>query len=318
MSPAPFEEVIGALEGGHAVAFASGMAAVRAVLELVGPGERVVAPSGAYSGTRQLLAALASCGRLECALADVTDSDAVLQAVASPGAGLLWVESPTNPMMGLADLPALASSGARFYAVDNTFATPMVQRPLSLGADVVVHSATKLLSGHSDVLLGVAVARDPSVADALRAVRTDYGMAPGAAELFLAHEGVRTLPLRFERASATASSLAARLASHPAVERVLYPGFGTMLSFLARGGAAAADRFCASVRVAVPATSLGGVETLAERRAHYALEVEAGVPASLVRVSVGVEDAEDLWADVSAALDAAQAVKPPDRASRRR
>lgn len=304
---AAFEDAVGALEGGHAVAFPSGMAAAAAVLGLVPHEGAVVAPCGAYSGTRQLLADLAAHGRLRCALVDVTDTRAVLDAVASTDAALLWVESPTNPMMGVADVAALAASGAARYVVDNTFATPLVQQPLSLGADVVVHSATKLLSGHSDVVVGVVVARDEQVAATLRAARGDRGAVPGAFDVSLALQGVRTLPLRFERASSTAAVVAERLGAHACVERVLYPGFGTMLSFLVRGGAAAADRFCASVRVAVPATSLGGVETLVERRARYPLEVDAGVPENLVRVSFGVEDGADLWADFDAALSAARA-----------
>lgn len=307
MAPSAFEDAVGALEGGHAVAFPSGMAAVAAVLDLVPAGGLAVAPSGAYSGTRQLVSDLAAHGRLRCTFVDVTDTALTLHA--AENAAVLWVESPTNPMMGVADLASLAAvrSGGAHYIVDNTFATPLTQQPLSLGADVVVHSATKLLSGHSDVVLGVAVARDEQVAASLRDARRDRGWVPSPLHLSLAQRGVDTLPLRFERASSTAAVLAERLGAHAYVERVLYPGFGTMLSLLVRGGAAAADRFCASVRVAVPATSLGGVETLVERRARYPLEVEAGVPENLVRVSVGVEDAGDLWADFDAALAASAA-----------
>ena len=297
-----FEEVVGALEGGTAVVFPSGIAAVRAVLELVGADELVVAPAGAYSGTRHLLRDLESRGRLRYSLVDVTDTAAVLAA--AEDAAMLWVESPTNPLMRVADVAALSSSGASRYVVDNTFATPLLQRPLSMGADLVVHSATKLLSGHSDVVLGVVVARDAALAEVVREVRHDHGAVPSPFDVFLALRGIRTLPVRLERAAATAAMLAERLGAYESVEAVLYPGFGTMLSFVVRGGAAAADRFCASVRVAVPATSLGGVETLVERRARYALDAEAGVPEGLVRVSVGLEDAGDLWADVAAALQA--------------
>jgi cystathionine gamma-synthase len=304
-----FEEVVGALEGGTAVVFPSGLAAVRAVLELVGADELVVAPTGAYSGTRQLLRDLSARGRLRCSFVDITDTAAVLAA--SAGASLLWVESPTNPLMGVADVAALASSsgtgvGAARCVVDNTFATPLLQRPLSMGADLVVHSATKLLSGHSDVILGVVVARDESLAAAVRDVRHDHGAVPSPFDVFLALRGIRTLPVRLERACATAAVLAERLGAHPSVSYVLYPGFGTMLSFVTGddGTAAAADRFCASVRVAVAATSLGGVETLVERRARYPLDADAGVPEGLVRVSVGLEDVEDLWADFQGALQA--------------
>ncbi|HEX7166988.1 MAG TPA: PLP-dependent transferase [Acidimicrobiales bacterium] len=296
-----FEEVVGGLEGGAAVVFPSGLAAVRAVLELVPVGGNVVAANGAYSGTRRLLADLEQRGRLSTRLVDVTDTSTVVGA--ADGADVLWVESPTNPMMEVADLHALRAATARLYVVDNTFATPLLQRPLSIGADVVVHSATKLLSGHSDVVLGVAVARDESLASELRQVRSEHGAIPGPMEVFLALRGIRTLAVRFERASATAAILVERLRGHPAVEGVLYPGFGTMLSILVRGGGPGADRLCASVQLAVNATSLGGVETLVERRAQYHWDAVAGVPANLVRVSVGLEHPDDVWRDLARALD---------------
>lgn len=303
-----FEEVVGALEGGHAVVFPSGLAAVRALLELLPVDARVVMPSGAYSGTRRLVADLMARGRLSpsSSFVDVRDTDGVLRDAS--GAALLFVESPTNPMMDVADVGALCA-GARdmdvMCAVDNTFATPLVQRPLELGADVVVHSATKLLSGHSDVVLGVLVARSPDTAAELRRLREEHGAVPGPVEAFLALRGLRTLAVRVERASSTAAVLAARCAEHPYVERVRYPGFGSMLSLVVRGDAVAADRVCERVRLITPATSLGGVETLIERRAKYAGDAEAGVPPSLLRVSVGLEDVEDLWGDLRDALDEA-------------
>jgi cystathionine gamma-synthase len=297
-----FEEVVGALEGGVAVVFPSGLAAVRAVLELVPIGGHVVMADGAYSGTRRMLSDLEGRGRLSTRLVDITDTSTVVGA--ADGASVLWAESPTNPMMACADLVALRSAKAEMYVVDNTFATPLVQRPLSMGADLVVHSATKLLAGHSDVVLGVVVARDESMASEIRQVRTEHGAVPGPLEVFLALRGLRTLPVRLERASASAAVLASRLAEHACVERVLYPGFGTMLSVLVRDGAVGAEQFCDSVRLAVPATSLGGVETLVERRAQYHWDAVAGVPPNLVRVSVGLEHVDDLWHDFDTALRA--------------
>ena len=297
-----FEEVVGALEGGEAVVFPSGMAAIRALYELVDNGGTVIVPSTSYSGTRRLAKDLERRGRLSCAQVDVTDVAAVRGAAAN--ASLLFIESPTNPMMEVVDLGALAGSGAAMYAVDNTFATPLVQQPLvTSGADVVVHSATKLLSGHSDVNLGVLVARDSSVAEQLRYVRNHHGAIPGPMEVFLALRGVRTLAVRVERASATAGVLATRLAECGAVERVLYPGFGTVVSFVVDGGALVADRVCGALRLLVPATSLGGVETTIERRQKYWWDDAAGVPPGLLRMSVGLESVDDLWEDLRGALD---------------
>lgn len=298
-----FEEAVGALEGGQAVSFASGMAAIAAVASLVEPGGVVVAPAIAYKGARTLFAELAATGRIELRLVDITDTTAVLRACR--GAALLWAESPTNPLLGTADLSALAGA-APLVAVDNTLATPLLQRPLAVGADIAVHSATKFLSGHSDVVLGVAVARSDEAAARLRHHRTLHGSVPGPMEAFLALRGLRTLPVRLERASATAAELVTRLTGHEAVEEVHYPGCGAMLAVVMRGGASAADAVCAALRLAVPATSLGGVETLVERRSKYA--GEEAVPAGLLRVSVGLEHVEDLWADLVQAF--AGAVDP--------
>jgi cystathionine gamma-synthase len=285
-----FEDVVGALEGGEAVSFASGLAAIAAVLETLPVGARVaVVPGQAYHGTRRFLA-------------DREPRLVVTDDVES--ADLLWVESPTNPTMEVADIAALcASARARpgvAVVVDNTFATPLGQRPLDLGADVVVHSATKLLSGHSDVLLGVAVSRDPAWVEKLRRRRSLHGAIPGPFEAWLALRGLRTLAVRYERSSATAAALAERLAAHAQVERVRYPGWGTILAFDVRGGAAPADAVCDRVRVAVSGTSVGGVESLVERRNKWV--GEEAVPPGLIRLSVGLEHVDDLWRDLSAAL----------------
>jgi len=310
------EAALGSLEGGESVTFASGMAAIAAVLEPLPVGARVVGPAMGYTVTRGLLAERAEAGRIDLASVDLTDTEAVLAAC--EGATLLWVETPTNPLVGIAELDRLcegAHARGAAVAVDATFASPLLQRPLELGADVAVHSATKFIGGHSDLLLGVASARDPRRVEALRHARGTLGSTPGAFESFLALRGLRTLAVRLERAQATAAVLAQRLASHPRVTAVRYPGlptdpgheraarlmdgFGAMLAFEVEGGADAAQAVCERVRVLTHATSLGGVETLIERRARYAEEV---APDALLRVSVGVEDVEDLWRDLERAL----------------
>jgi cystathionine gamma-synthase len=299
------ETAVGALEGGLATSYASGMAAVAAVLELVPDGGTVVTAPGSYYGTLTLLAQLEERGRLQVQLADLADATSAETALR--GADLCWVESPTNPMLRLVDLPRLArqaGAAGALLAVDNTFATPILQRPLELGADLVVHSATKYLAGHSDLLLGAAVAADPGVADQLVSVRSRQGSIPGTVEAWLTLRGLRTLHLRIERAQANAAELATRLRAHPAVTGVHYPGLGAMVSVELRGDAEQAERVTTSTTLWVHATSLGGVESSLERRRRWAGE-STDVPETLVRLSVGVEDVDDLWADLAAALDLA-------------
>src|SRR5919202_1277022 len=286
-----FEEALGALEGGPALLFASGMAAVAAVVDQVPDGGRVVVPDAAYNGTLVLLGELAARGRLDVVRVGSADTDAVREALA-PGARLLWVETPTNPLLEVADLPALVDAGrtaGALVAVDNTFATPLGQTPLAHGADVVVHSVTKYLSGHSDVLLGAAATRDPALLE------------------------------RVDRAAENAAELARRLSGHGAVARVRHPslpadpgharasrqmrGYGAIVAIELAGGPDAAEALAARVQLWVHATSLGGVESTLERRRRHATEPSA-VPDSLVRLSVGVEDVEDLWADLERVLDA--------------
>jgi cystathionine gamma-synthase len=311
------EDAIGALEGGAALAFASGMAAIAAVLDGLPVGARVVAPVDGYSGTRVLLREGGPPGRWDPVLVDVTDTDAVLAA--AEGAALVWLESPTNPRNGIVDLPAVirgAHARGAVVAVDNTYATPFLQRPLALGADVVVHSVSKLLSGHSDVVLGATVTADPVRCEALRGHRTFHGAIPGPMEAYLALRGLRTLALRVERAQGNAGVLAERLGAHSAVSRVRYPGLaddpharraaaqmdgpGTMIAFETHGGPSAAEAVAKATRLIVHATSLGGIETTMERRARWA--EDAGIPSTLLRLSVGCEDVEDLWADLDHAL----------------
>ena len=317
-----FEAAMGALEGGESIAFSSGMAAVAAVV-MAFAAKVIVVPAASYQGVRSLLADFGPGWGVEVRMVDITDTEAVLAAAHGPDglspADLVWLESPTNPMLDIADLPALLSALATSgiaTVVDATFATPCLLRPLELGATLAMHSATKFIGGHSDLLMGVLSTKDAGVAERVRLTRTLHGAIPGALETFLALRGLRTMPLRVERSQDTAGLLATRLAAHPGVETVLYPGlvdhpgharaaadldgFGAMLSFIVTGGAAAADALCAAVRLITHATSLGGVESTLERRQKYA--GEAHLPPGLIRLSVGIEDPEDLWHDLCRAL----------------
>lgn len=297
-----FEALLGGLEGGQAVAFSSGMAACAAVLRRLPTGAHLVLAADCYQG----VAAIAEAGardhgwRVERLAAG--DERWVARAAE---ADLLWLESPSNPLLEVADLPAVCGAPRRpgtRVVVDNTFATPLLQRPLALGADIVVHSATKLIGGHSDLLLGVAVAAGAEDLASLREARALDGATPGALECFLALRGARTLALRLARAQASAATLAQRLAAHPAVHRVRYPGFGTIVSFELTD-APAADRACAAVRLIRHATSLGGVETSMERRS--AVPGQEHISAGLIRLSTGCESVEDVWRDLAAALGGA-------------
>ena len=297
-----FEEALGALEGGKALAFASGQAATATLLDLVGQ-DSVVVAGQSYLGTIGQLADRESRGRIKSRLVDVTDTDAVVAALDEDTA-LLWLESPTNPGMQVADLPRLIAAahevGAR-VVVDNTFATPILQRPLELGADIVLHSATKYLAGHSDVVMGAVVVQDPALWDVLKGRRDLYGAIVGPFEAWLALRGLRTLPLRIERASANAAELARRLEGHPAVTQVLYPGLGGMLAIVLASGEKA-ELVTHSTLLWVHATSLGGVESTFERRRRWKGE-DRDVPEGLIRLSVGIEDVDDLWTDLAQALD---------------
>jgi cystathionine gamma-synthase len=297
-----FEEALGALEGGRCLAFASGLAAVDTVLDLVGQGTTVVAPRHAYNGTVMQLADLESRGRLIARLVDVTDTTAVVSACED--AALVWLESPTNPALELADIESIsaaAHAAGAVVVVDNTFATPLRQRPLTMGADLVVHSATKYLSGHADAMLGAVVTADDQLYDVLKGRRDLTGAVPGTLEAWLALRGLRTLHLRVERAESNARALVERLAAHPAVGEVRYPGFGGIVSVVLSAGTDAADALVRSTSLWVHATSLGGVESTLERRRRWKSE-PATIPDALVRLSVGVEDVDDLWRDLSSAL----------------
>jgi cystathionine gamma-synthase len=296
-----FEDAIGALEGGHALSFASGMAVAAAILHALMP-KVIVLPNASYMGVRTLVGDVAAGYGLEVRLVDVTNTAEVLRV--SEGADLVWLESPTNPTLDVADLALLCLSLAQrsiLTVIDSTFATPLGQQPLALGATIVLHSATKFIGGHSDLLLGVAVTRDALVYGALYRARTYAGATPGALETFLALRGLRTLPLRYEASSVSAAELAKRLRAHPAVGDVRQ--IGPMMAVILRGGAGVADWVCANVQLLVPATSLGGVETTLERRQKYA--GDSAIDPGLLRISVGIEDVEDLWNDLSQALTSA-------------
>jgi cystathionine gamma-synthase len=263
---------------------------------------KVVAPSAAYTGVAVRLRELDERGAIDLCIVDAHDTQGVLTAL--DGAQVLWLESPTNPMLDLAELEVVipeARSKGVFTVVDNTFATPILQRPLEWGVDVVLHSVTKSISGHSDLLMGALVTRDAELAEKLRVRRVLLGAAPSAFDCYLALRGLRTLGLRVERAQSNAIAITQAISVHPAITKVRYPGFGTMAAIEVVGGADAAQRVCESVQVWTHATSLGGVESLLERRRRWPLE-SPRVPDSLIRLSFGIEHESDLRIDLQQAL----------------
>ena len=327
-----FEACVADLEDGHAgFAFASGLAAIGTVLELLDSGDQVVAMDDLYGGTYRLFEAVRrrSAG-LDFSFADLSRTEAV-EAVLGPKTKMIWVETPTNPLLKLVDLAAvanLARSRGIIAVCDNTFASPWSQRPLEHGFDIVVHSVTKYLNGHSDMVGGMAVAReDGDVAERLKFLHNAVGSVAGPFDSFLALRGLKTLALRMERHSANAQAVAEFLEGHPKVERVFYPGlashpqhalarrqmdgFGGMVTVILKGGLDEAKRFLNGCRLFALADSLGGVESLIE---HPAIMTHASVPAprraelgisdSLIRLSVGVEDVGDLMAELADALAA--------------
>lgn len=306
-----FETTLAALEGDdstRALAFASGMGAISATLSLLPHGGTVLAPRHFYNGTSGLLETWVASGRARLVRIDLSDTSAVERAL-TDGVDVVWIESPANPTLETCDVAAVtrcAHAAGALVVEDNTFNTPLGRRPLDDGVDVVVHSVTKYLAGHSDVLLGAAVTNDSSLAERLLTARTLGGAIPGPSETWLALRGMRTLHLRWERACANAAELAARLEQHPNVVRVRYPGTGAMIAVEVDGGQSAASAVEDAVDVWLPATSLGGVESMLERRRRHALEPES-VPENLLRLSVGVEDVGDLWRDLDAALTGSSA-----------
>lgn len=299
---AAYENALGELEGGDAVVFSSGMAAVAAVfIPLLKPGDVLVAPSDGYPGVRSIATEHLAPRGIEVRLVPSAD-DAVLGAIA--GATLVWIETPSNPELALLDVERIAQAAheaGALLAVDNTLATPLVQRPLALGADLSMSSGSKHLSGHSDLVLGYVAARDPERSAALRHWRGLTGAIPGPFETWLAHRSLATLGVRLERQTATALALAELLRGREDVSGVRHPGIGTVVCF-ELPGAAMAQRFLGACELVTEATSFGGVHTSAERRARWGTDA---VSEGFIRFSVGIEDCGDVLADVTQALDAA-------------
>ncbi|GAB4929354.1 cystathionine gamma-synthase [Mycobacterium avium] len=323
---AALEATLAAVEAGsHGRAFASGMAATDCALRAVlRPGDHVVIPNDAYGGTFRLIDKVFTRWNVEYTPVPLHQLDAVAAAI-TPRTRLIWVETPTNPLLSIADIAALAQLGRQHSAkvlVDNTFASPALQQPLTLGADIVLHSTTKYIGGHSDVVGGALVTNDAELDDAFGFLQNGAGAVPGPFDAYLTMRGLKTLVLRMQRHTENASAVAQFLAGHPAVSAVLYPGlpghpghdvaarqmsgFGGMVSVRMRGGRQAARKLCANTRVFILAESLGGVESLIEHPSAMTHASTAGsqleVPDDLVRLSVGIEDVDDLLADLDQAL----------------
>ena len=302
-----WERAIGDLEGGEAVAFASGMAAIAAVLlTTLQAGDVLVLPSDGYYTVRTLAERRLAPHGVEVRL--VPTDDAAIRA-ALPGASLVWIESPSNPSLDVVDIAALATAAhdeGALVAVDNTLATPLRQRPLELGADLSVASATKQLSGHSDVLLGYVATREPARLTELQGWRTETGAIPGPFETWLAHRSLATLAVRVDRQEATASEVARMLAARDDVHDARWPGLGCVIA-LDLVTAERAQAFLAASELLAEATSFGGVHSTGERRARWGGD---DVSPGLVRLSIGLEDVRDLVADLAAALDASTGSAP--------
>ncbi len=317
------EETIAALEqGAAALLFASGMAAITTLTETIPPGAHVVAPDVMYYGTRDWLKRLEGLGRIALTLFDPSDPAALGRSLRNGGTDLVWIETPLNPTWDVIDIAAAASAAhgaGAILAVDATATAAVTTQPLKLGADIVFHSATKYLNGHSDVLAGVLVTREINARwKDIATLRTKMGSPLAPLECWLLMRGMRTLFVRYRQASGNALAIARHFQHHPKLERVLYPGlpshpghaiaarqmtdgFGGMMSILVKGGFDDARRLCTRLKVIVPATSLGGVESLAEHRKSVE-GPSSPVPDNLVRLSTGIEHADDLIADLEQAL----------------
>jgi cystathionine gamma-lyase len=325
------EACLAELEGGHAgFAFASGMAAIGTVLELLDAGAHVVAMNDLYGGSYRILERVRKrSANIQTTFTDLSDTENLEKAI-QPSTRMVWVESPTNPLLKLVDLEAIAAlarSRGLVSVCDNTFASPWVQRPLELGFDIVVHSTTKYLNGHSDVIGGAAVIKDPSLKEKLAFLQNAVGGVPSPFDAFLTLRGIKTLAVRMERHCGNAMHIAAFLEKHPKIERVIYPGlashpqhllaarqmnrrYGGMVTAVLKGGLAASRRFLERCKLFTLAESLGGVESLIEHPAimtHASLpeDVRAnlGIDEGLVRLSVGIEDVDDLIDELKHALD---------------
>ncbi|MGI5445202.1 cystathionine gamma-synthase [Streptomyces sp. CA-243310] len=320
------EENLAALEGGRrGLAFASGLAAEDCLLRtLLSPGDHVVIPNDAYGGTFRLFAKVVSRWGVEWSVADTSDADSV-RAALTPKTKVIWVETPSNPLLGITDIAVVAdiarSAGAKLV-VDNTFASPYLQQPLALGADVVVHSLTKYMGGHSDVVGGALVTADEALGEELAYHQNAMGAVAGPFDSWVVLRGIKTLAVRMDRHAENAAKIVEVLARHPKVTKVLYPGlpehpghevaakqmrnFGGMISFQVAGGEEEAVAVCGRTKIFTLAESLGGVESLIEHPGRMTHASVAGsaleVPADLIRLSVGIENADDLIADLTRAL----------------
>jgi cystathionine gamma-synthase len=315
------EETISILEGGQTLIFSSGMAAISSVFSLLPTGSVIVAAENGYQGTTTMLKKMHDAKKVEVRFVNLPNTDEVLKAL--PGAQMLYLESPTNPAIEVVDLPvviAAAKKQGSIVVVDNTLATPMVQNPLPLGADISLHSVTKYLSGHSDILLGAVVTNDKSIFEGIEQARRYGGAIAGPFEAWIALRGLRTFALRMQRSQENAMELAKRLEKDPRVSKVRFPGlpsdpfheraktfmkgFGAMISFEVKADISQIDKMCNSSNLITNATSLGGVESIWERRRRWATESHT-IPENLIRFSVGIENVDDLWSDIQSSFLAA-------------
>jgi cystathionine gamma-synthase len=314
------EEAISVLEGGKTLLFSSGMAAISAVFSLLPEGAVIVAANNGYQGTTTLLKKLHESEKLKVRFVNLANTDECLAAI--PGAQMLYLESPINPLLEVVDLPKIIAAGKSAgcgVAVDNTLATPLLQNPLALGADISIHSVTKYLSGHSDLILGSLSTNDQALYGRLEQSRRYGGAIAGPFEAWIALRGLRTFAIRMQRSQENAMELATRLSKDSRISKVRYPGlatdsyhslaksfmkgFGAMISFDVSASVEQVDLMCNSSKLITNATSLGGVESIWERRRRWATE-SATVPENLIRFSVGIENVDDLWADIQQALTA--------------
>ncbi|MEI6306970.1 MAG: aminotransferase class I/II-fold pyridoxal phosphate-dependent enzyme [Actinomycetes bacterium] len=318
------EDAISILEGGKSLIFSSGMGAISCVISLLPEASVIVAAHNGYQGTTTMLKKMHEDKRLEVRFVDLANTEAVLAAI--PGAKMLYLESPTNPAIEVVDLPTVIAAGKVAHCVvvvDNTLATPMIQNPLALGADITLHSVTKYLSGHSDLLLGSISTKENALYGRLEQARRYSGSIAGPFEAWLALRGLRTFALRMQRSQENALELANRLVKDPRVLKVRYPGlvtdpyheraksfmkgFGAMISFEVNATTAQIDQMCDFSKLITNATSLGGVESIWERRRRWATESHT-IPENLIRFSVGIESVDDLWSDIQFAFTAAKII----------
>ena len=316
------EDAISVLEGGKTLLFSSGMAAISAVFSLLPEGAVIVAANNGYQGTTTLLKKLHENEKLKVRFVNLANTDECIAAI--PGAQMLYLESPLNPLLEVVDLPKIIAAGKSAgcgVAVDNTLATPLLQNPLALGADISIHSVTKYLSGHSDLILGSLTTNDQALYGRLEQSRRYGGAIAGPFEAWIALRGLRTFAIRMQRSQENAMELANRLSNDSRISKVRYPGlatdsyhglaksfmkgFGAMISFDVNASVEQVDLMCNSSKLITNATSLGGVESIWERRRRWATE-SATVPENLIRFSVGIENVDDLWADIQQALTAAK------------